>query len=107
MRYVASGFAAPRMRLQGDSKKIGSPLLAVLHVTMMRHFGCNMAEALNTPISLAYWQRCILLDEKGYAQIWTREDYEFQEYSEDLARNPEKLDALFSAQNEEGGRDGK
>lgn len=107
MRFIAGSFGSPRMRLQNGSRQIGAPMLGSLQVAMMQHFGCNLAEALNTPISLSMWLRSILLDEKGFAQIWTKTDYETHEYMEELARNPEEIEKLFPPRGGEGNPDGQ
>lgn len=111
MRYIAGSFNSPRMKLGEGSKQMGAPMLGCLQVAMMGHFGCNLAEALNTPISLAMWLRSILLDEKGFAQIWTKGDYDtheqMQEMVEQLARNPDELEKLFPPRNGEGTPDGQ
>lgn len=96
LNYIADGFSSPKMRMGEGAKVVGSPMLGMLMVAMMSHFGRDLADALNTPISFAIWNRSILLDEKGYAQIWTPEDYEREEAARDLALNPDKIEALFS-----------
>jgi len=63
---------------------------------MMSHFHRNLADAMNTPISFAIWNRSILLDEKGFAELWTPEDYERNEMAQELASDPEKIEAMFA-----------
>lgn len=96
LNYIADGFSSPKMRMGEGSKVVGSPMLGMLMVAMMAHFGRDLADALNTPISFAIWNRSILLDEKGYAQLWTPDDYEREEIARDLALNPEKVEAMFA-----------
>ena len=52
--------------------------------------------SMNTPVSFAIWNRSILLDEKGYAELWTPDDYERNEMAQELASDPAKVDAMFA-----------
>jgi hypothetical protein len=61
-------------------------MLAMLKTSLVSHFGKTDAEAINTPLSLALWDRAALLEEKGIARIWTQDD-------EDLANRASKLTA--------------
>lgn len=94
--YIADGFSSPKMRMSEGSKVVGSPMLGMLIVSMMSHFGRNLADAMNTPVSFAIWNRSILLDEKGYAELWTPEDYDRNEMAQELASDPAKVDAMFA-----------
>lgn len=94
--YIADGFSSPKMRMGEGSKVVGSPMLGMLMVSMMAHFGRNLADAMNTPVSFAIWNRSILLDEKGFAELWTPEDYERNEMAQDLASDPAKIEAMFA-----------
>lgn len=101
INYIANGFSAPKMRMSDGGKFVASPMLGMLMVAMMSHFHRNYAEALNTPISFALWNRSILLDEKGMAELWSEDDYEIQQRAEELAKDPAALDRLFERKEEE------
>jgi hypothetical protein len=94
--YIADGFSSPKMRMGEGSKVVGSPMLGMLMVSMMSHFGRNLADAMNTPVSFAIWNRSILLDEKGYAELWTPDDYDRHEMAQELASDPAKVEAMFA-----------
>lgn len=95
INYIADGFSSPKMKIGEGGKFVASPMLGMLMVAMMSHFHKSTAESLNTPISFALWNRSILLDEKGMAELWSEEDYEIQRNAEELAKDPAALDALF------------
>lgn len=93
VNYVSHGFSGPKMRTPSDAKLCGAPMLAMIKTSLVSHFGKTDAEALNTPLSLALWDRAALLEEKGIARIWTEEDEELVERSKRLTK--EDIDKLF------------
>lgn len=103
MAYIANGFSGPKMRTSSDSAKCGAPMLAMLYAGLLSHFHRTDAEALNTPLSLALWNRAAFLEEKGLVSIWTQDDQDLVEFAEDLASNPERIRELFPNQEEANG----
>lgn len=106
MDYVCRGLTGPRMCVQGETKMVGAPMIAMLHVGLLTHFGRSDAEALNTPLSVAIWQRAVFLEERGFARMWNQEDQEQFEWSEEMAKNPEKVEQMFRDLENNGGPNG-
>lgn len=103
MAYIANGFSGPKMRSSPDSARCGAPMLAMLYAGLLSHFHRTDAEALNTPLALALWNRAAFLEEKGLVSVWTQDDQDLVEYAEELAENPERLRELFPNTEESNG----
>jgi len=94
--HIRAGFVGPKLRPQsGGGGKCGTPMLAMLKAGLVHHFHKSEAEALNTPITTALWDRAALLEEKGLIQLWNKEDEEFMEWARKLAEDPELMRSMF------------
>ena len=94
--YIAEGFTGPKLRkATSDAQPCGAPLIAMIKAGLVAHFGKSDAEALNTPMALALWDRAAYLEEQGLIKFWTQEDEDFMAFARELAADPAKVAAMF------------
>ncbi len=100
--YVVGGLTSPRVRKPSTSKDCASPLLGILKLFVMDKLHLSHAEALNYPMSLAFWDRAISLDTLGFVNFMTQVDLDREEHARKLG-DPEEIKRLFGIVGDENG----